>query len=452
MEKKTLKTTDLSKKKNKIQSSKVLGKVHINIENTTKKRKSSFDNEENSPCSPSSPPVKTVSSVPGASDKKKKNKFIPNDIKLIEDDISLDILKKEFDSYPEGFNSLKSLGSVKSYGYNSYHGIIKEENEDRLIVVEQIKRPTNNLMKTWPKMSYFAIFDGHGGENCSTFLAKNLLGYIKENEFFPFDIKKAMEEAFEKAEEEYYLQYVCKPEESVDNSGSCALVIIICENILYVANTGDSRAVMSVSNGNKIKPLTSDHKPNEPKEFERVKKLGGKIYIDTGEDGPHRFIDSLKDFDLNLNEGATLREYPSGLAVLRTIGDIKSKKKEYGGVPGCIICTPDVEIFDLTGTDDFIVMGCDGIFDELSNNEVISAVWFIFKHLSKSKNYNLHELTKDASNMVIKYGMDKLSSDNMSCIVIGLEGLEKFLKSKQSKDRVHSAMSDSKKGKGDKKG
>ena len=85
-------------------------------------------------------------------------------------------------------------------------------------------------------------------------------------------------------------------------------------------------------------------------------------------------------------------------------------------------------------------MGCDGIFDDLSNQEVSNAAWYIFKNESKEKNYDIHELTKDACDIIIKYGLEKQTSDNLSCIVIGLEGLEKYLKNKSTKEKVNNSL------------
>ena len=364
--------------------------------------------------------------------------------------LSLKILSKVYDSYENALYSNKQIGPLRSYGYNTYQGLFKKTNEDKIIVVNQIKKPASTKLKTWPKISYFAIFDGHGGEGCSTFLKENYLKYLIENANFPFDIKTSMIEAFQKAEEEFIKQK-CKSAEEFDNSGSCALVCILFDNKVYISNIGDSRAIMSMSGGTKIKQLSIDHKPNNPKEFERAIKNGSKIYIDN--DDPDRdisklvFIKDKSEFEKykNEKEEVIFREYPSDLAVMRTIGDVKVKNKEYGGNPGTIISIPEIFIYDISNTEDFIVMGCDGIFDDLSNQDVVEAAWYIYKNRSKTKNYDIHELTQEACDMIIKYGLEKETSDNLSCIIIGLEGLEKYLKNKIAKDKVSSSFSNMKK-------
>ena len=73
--------------------------------------------------------------------------------------------------------------------------------------------------------------------------------------------------------------------EIIDNSGSCAILAIIIGNIYnnflenecYIANLGDSRAVLSMNKGKEVIGLTKDHKPNEQSEFKRIMQAGGKI-------------------------------------------------------------------------------------------------------------------------------------------------------------------------------
>ena len=64
----------------------------------------------------------------------------------------------------------------------------------------------------------------------------------------------------------------------LDRSGSCAIVIIIIDDICYVANVGDSRALMSAENGKKIVVLSNDHKPTDDIEMKRIQENGGRIY------------------------------------------------------------------------------------------------------------------------------------------------------------------------------
>lgn len=64
----------------------------------------------------------------------------------------------------------------------------------------------------------------------------------------------------------------------VDNAGSCAIVILIVDDICYSANVGDSRAVMSAHGGRSSLDLSKDHKPNEEGETYRIIENGGKIY------------------------------------------------------------------------------------------------------------------------------------------------------------------------------
>ena len=352
---------------------------------------------------------------------------------------------KTYPDYGKCVCSQKMQGLMKSYAYNSYKGIVKNYNEDRVIVVSQIQKPQKTIHRTWPKMSYFAVFDGHGGESCSEYLKNNFLDYLIENKNFPHDIKTSITETFDKLEDEFYEKNKQKPKDQIDNSGSCALVAIMTENKIYIGNIGDSRAIMSLNNGTKVKQLSIDHKPNNLKEFERITKNGGKVYIDEDikedengklDESKLNFITEKNDFNkYKCQKEVIFRHFPSHLAVVRSIGDIKVKKPEYGALKGNIIHTPEVFVYDYSPSYDFMVMGCDGIFDDLSNEEIIGAAWHVFKDKAKEKNYDLNLLTEDSCDMIIKYAMDVMTSDNLSCIVIGMEGVQKFISLKKLKEK-----------------
>jgi len=77
----------------------------------------------------------------------------------------------------------------------------------------------------------------------------------------------------------------------IDNSGSCAIIVLILgkffyciviniikDDYCYVANIGDSRAILSKNNGKEIIALSRDHKPSNKYEQIRIKNSGAKLY------------------------------------------------------------------------------------------------------------------------------------------------------------------------------
>ena len=54
-----------------------------------------------------------------------------------------------------------------------------------------------------------------------------------------------------------------------ERSGSCANVVMIIDEMIYVINVGDSRAFMSIDGGAQIGVLSRDHKPED--ELEKIR-------------------------------------------------------------------------------------------------------------------------------------------------------------------------------------
>ena len=96
-------------------------------------------------------------------------------------------------------------------------------------------------------------------------------GFAEAEAFFLEIVENAADEAMEEARETNH-------EGFVDNSGSCAIVTLIVNDICYTANVGDSRAIMSANGGRNILDLSKDHKPNGEGEAYRIIHNGGKIY------------------------------------------------------------------------------------------------------------------------------------------------------------------------------
>ena len=351
--------------------------------------------------------------------------FINVDVFLgesIHREIKFDILQEEFPNFSTSKISNKQYDNIISYAANTNNGIIRDYNEDRLSIIINLNKPENIIKKQWKKISYFAIFDGHGGNQCAEFLRNNLLNYIYKNNNFPNNIFESIKTGINMADTEYLTNYEKKIID--DNSGSCALLLLIIKNKIYIANVGDSRCIISMKNGNIKKDVTRDHKPNYPYEKERINNNGGEIYqtqttIPNGEFysgkillGPYRVL-------------------PGRLSVSRTIGDAEAKLKNFGGNKNVIISNPDIYCFDLEKNDvDYVIMGCDGIFDNLGSKDIFNIVDMT---IEKSKKFNKENIDGDNMNMhktcgvivdfILKAAMARKSLDNVSCIMVAFKDL-----------------------------
>lgn len=116
-----------------------------------------------------------------------------------------------------------------------------------------------------------------------------------------------------------------------------------CDLILNKANIGDSRAVASVAG--RVDPLSIDHKPTCPEEKNRVISAGGWVQFNR----------------VNGN-----------LALSRAFGDFVFKRNEKrSAIEQIVIAHPDVQTRPLNNKLEFIVMACDGVWDVMTNEEVI---------------------------------------------------------------------------------
>jgi len=70
-----------------------------------------------------------------------------------------------------------------------------------------------------------------------------------------------------------------------------------------------------------------------------------------------------------------LRVFPGRLSVSKTFGDIEAKRPKYGGNPNVIVCDPDIKSFKIQDNFDFIMIGCDGIFERLNNRDCVDQIW-----------------------------------------------------------------------------
>ncbi|CAD8125690.1 unnamed protein product [Paramecium sonneborni] len=306
---------------------------------------------------------------------------------------------------PTKCSSVKN-GIIKAYAANTNQGLVREYNEDRVSIILNIIKPQSRENEPWPKCSYFGVYDGHGGSACADFLRDNLHQFVVKEPDFPWNPIKAITKGFEAAEK-YFIQMAQDSFNKgiLETSGSCAIVVLIIGDSCYVANVGDSRAILSTQNGKKIIDLSNDHKP----EFEknRITKAGGQLYQTHG-----------------LNEEGKLilgpvRVNPGKLSVSRTFGDIEAKLEKLGGKPKVVIAEPEIRQFKIIQEHDFIILGSDGIFDRMSSRDVIKGIW---EDVQSNKNMNdLHNVMSNAVESVIKESLLRKTIDNVTLLIIAFQ-------------------------------
>ena len=141
-------------------------------------------------------------------------------------------------------------------------------------------------------------------------------------------------------------------------AGCTANVALITKTDIYVANAGDSRAVLS--RGRKAVEMSYDHKPDNPGEKRRIEAAGG-------------FVEE------NRVKGV--------LNLSRSLGDMEYKgDKALSAEKQMITAMPEVKIEKLTANTDFIILACDGIWDCLTSQECVEVCDDMLKKSKPQKN------------------------------------------------------------------
>ncbi|CAN0898664.1 Probable protein phosphatase 2C 6 [Linum grandiflorum] len=139
-------------------------------------------------------------------------------------------------------------------------------------------------------------------------------------------------------------------------SGTTAVTMIKQGQDLVIGNIGDSRAVLGTRDkGNTLiaVQLTEDLKPSLPREAERIRQCKGRVFALPNEP------DIARIWLPNSNS--------PGLAMTRAFGDFCLKN--FG-----LISVPEISYHRITDKDEFVVLATDGVWDVLSNDEVVSIV------------------------------------------------------------------------------
>lgn len=112
----------------------------------------------------------------------------------------------------------------------------------------------------------------------------------------------------------------------------------------------------------------------------------------------------------------------------RTFGDIEAKKVKYKGNPRVVIALPDIKCFRVEESYDFIVLGCDGIFDKLTSQQVLKVTWENAKKKFENRDTQLHKICGSCVDAVLKASIYERTMDNITVSVIAFKNFRKTLK------------------------
>ncbi|XP_057783002.1 probable protein phosphatase 2C 43 isoform X2 [Salvia miltiorrhiza] len=229
-------------------------------------------------------------------------------------------------------------------------------------------------VETGRHATFVGVYDGHGGPEASRYISDHLFNHLirlaQENREMSEDILKS---AFSETENGFLTlvrrAYAIRP--VLAAIGSCCLVGVIWKRMLYVANLGDSRAVMGcLDRSNRIvaEQLTRDHNAS----MEEIRKELTNLHPE--------------DSQIVVMKQGVWR-IKGIIQVSRSIGDAYLKRPEFALDPSfprfhlpepiqrpVLRADPSIVTRRISGNDKFLIFASDGLWEFLTNQEAVEIV------------------------------------------------------------------------------
>jgi len=182
------------------------------------------------------------------------------------------------------------------------------------------------------------VFDGHSGKEASAYASNHLHHIVAEQLEHNSDISEVLKSSF------FELNEKMKKEDL--QSGTTALVALFIKDIGYIANCGDTRAVL-YNKGTTIR-CSIDHRPEEVTEMKRLESTGGTITT-------------------TINKVGKVTSRICGLSVSRALGDFNMSPH--------VISDPYIHgPIQVYSEDCFLILACDGLWDMMKDEEATNII------------------------------------------------------------------------------
>lgn len=309
--------------------------------------------------------------------------------------------------------------------------------EDRTIVIQNLMYPPpdyyydGSLKETLTELAFTtfaAVFDGHGGDECSNYLVDALPRHIRNQMLTDREalrqsiengrggprglhtdtgedatsevMRRILKTAYLRADKEFISP------KTAPQSGSTGATVVLFGRRLFAANVGDSRVVLARKNGACLE-LTSDHKPSRQDEAARVRAAGGFI-LHKRVMGELAITRAFGDKSFKMGIKAMLEEDADELGA----GGMSDDTTKDLTAP-LVSAEPEIASIVLSHDDEFLLLACDGLFDVFKSQDAITfARQELIAHRGEPA-----EVARILSDQAIRV---RRSRDNVSILIIVL--------------------------------
>lgn len=287
-------------------------------------------------------------------------------------------------------NSADLWSGYVQYGIQSIQGK-RPEQEDSHLAVKKSEKPKDVGIDEESPLSFFGVYDGHGGQRAAQYASENIYKIFIEKEKSTRKFQQVMKDAFIQVEEEIMNK---AKEDDTFTDGTTACVAVLKSHTMVIGNVGDTEMVLARRVREELRSivLTEVHNVGKnSKEVERILKAGGQI-----------------------SESQKRIKHPRfpmcTISVSRSLGDSFFKLNEHTeGRPSGLISEPYIVEISLTSRDEFAVIACDGVWDVLTYDQVVNFIAYELK---------AHNNAQTAAENLVEKALANGSKDNITAVVL----------------------------------